>query len=82
MCINGEWRAVVIDDMFPCRPKNKHPAFCSSKSKELWPMVLEKAWAKVFKSYDNIIAGNPEEVLRALTGGVTWKIKTTDENFE
>ncbi len=45
-------------------------------------MVLEKAWAKVFKSYDNIIAGNPEEVLRALTGGVTWKIKTGDENFE
>lgn len=81
-CINGEWRAVVIDDLFPCRPKNKHPAFSTSKTKELWPMVLEKAWAKVFKSFDNIIAGNPQEVLRAMTGSVTWKIKTNDEEFE
>jgi hypothetical protein len=45
-------------------------------------MVLEKVWAKVFKSFDNIIAGNPQEVLRALTGGVTWKTKTDEEDFE
>jgi calpain-15 len=45
-------------------------------------MIIEKAWAKVFGSYENIIAGNPREVLKALTGGITWTYLTTDDNFE
>lgn len=45
-------------------------------------MVLEKAWAKIFGSYSNIIAGNPREVLKALTGGITWECKTKDPKFE
>jgi calpain-15 len=45
-------------------------------------MVLEKAWAKIFGSYSNIIAGNPRECLKALTGGATWQSKTSDDDFE
>ena len=44
-------------------------------------MMLEKAWAKVFGSYSNIIAGTPREVFRAFTGGVTWTLWTNKENF-
>lgn len=44
-------------------------------------MILEKAWAKVFGSYSNIIAGDPREVLRSFTGGNTWTIKTDAEDF-
>jgi len=34
-------------------------------------IVVEKAWAKVFGSYQNIEAGYPREVLRTLTGAPT-----------
>lgn len=45
-------------------------------------MILEKAWAKVFGSYSNIISGLSSEVFKALTGGVTWKCSTDSEDFD
>lgn len=45
-------------------------------------MVIEKAWAKVFGSYESIISGNPREVMKALTSGITWSFLTSDNNFE
>lgn len=67
----------MVDDYFPCL-KDGNPAYSQSVNKELWVMILEKAWAKVFGSYQNIIAGNPREVLKALTGGITWTFLTND----
>jgi calpain-15 len=76
LCIDGFWRVVMVDDLFPC--KDTGPIYSSSLEKELWVMILEKAWAKIFGSFSNIIAGNPREVLKALTGGITWECKTND----
>ena len=80
ICIDGFWRVIWVDDFFPC--KDTGPIYSSSLDKELWVMVLEKAWAKIFGNYSNIIAGNPREVLKALTGGITWECKTKDPKFE
>lgn len=78
-CIDGEWRAIVVDDYFPVM--NNQPAFSSGSRNELWVMVIEKAWAKVFGSYLSIEAGHPIEVLRALTGAPTKIIETSNSDF-
>jgi calpain-15 len=49
--ISGEKRTIVVDDYFPYDPEKKDWAFSKSIGKELWVLVLEKAWAKVFGSY-------------------------------
>lgn len=47
----------------------------------MWVILLEKAWAKVFGSYGNIVSGDPREVIASITGGPTWFISTDDQHF-
>ena len=68
MCITGIWEEIILDDQFPVTTYDKKPAFNSSKSEELWVMLLEKAWAKVNGGYNNIVGGLIREVLHDLTG--------------
>ncbi|EAR85345.1 calpain family cysteine protease (macronuclear) [Tetrahymena thermophila SB210] len=63
---DGFWKQVVIDDYFPCL--NNLPAFSKSHDNEIWVMILEKAYANLFKSYHNISAGLPELAVSDLTG--------------
>lgn len=67
MCINGIWEEIIMDDFAPCHKNNKL-AFNTSKTNELWVVLLEKAWAKVHGGYLNIEAGLTREALRDLTG--------------
>lgn len=68
LCITGIWEEIIIDDLIPVRPYSQKPAFNSSKSNELWVMLVEKAWAKVNGGYNNIVGGLIREVLHDLTG--------------
>lgn len=55
--------------------------FCTSKSEVLWPLLLEKAYAKVFGAYWNIGgAGAPSRALKDLTGAPTEFIKFKDHS--
>jgi calpain-15 len=60
------WADVVVDDFFPSY--NGKPAFSRANGFELWVLILEKAYAKVFGSYERIEGGFAEESLRDLTG--------------
>lgn len=64
---NGAWRSIIVDDYFPCT-SHGGPAFTSGNGPELWVMLLEKAYAKMYGSYDIIEGGNPPLALRDLTG--------------
>ena len=66
--INGEPVPVVIDDQFPIISTNKL-AFCgvNDNTGNIWPIIIEKAWAKCNKTYENIISGNATECLEFLT---------------
>jgi calpain-7 len=49
--VNGLWRKVVIDDLFPVDEKNK-PLCAYSDRLQLWVSILEKAYLKVNGGYD------------------------------
>lgn len=69
--IHGEPREIVIDDHFPCKEVNgeMYLAFShiNEKTQNVWPLLLEKAWAKINLNYENIIAGNASEAFEFLT---------------
>nr|QBH22547.1 calpain family cysteine protease [Philasterides dicentrarchi] len=64
--IFGEWQNIVIDDYVPF--KGNGPAFSRANGPELWVILLEKAYAKAYGSYEIIEGGNPAVALRDLTG--------------
>ena len=68
ICVTGIWEDVIVDDLFPCQNYSKKPAFTTSKSGEIWVMLLEKAWAKIHGGYFNISGGLIRETLKDLTG--------------
>jgi hypothetical protein len=86
--VRGSWTTVIIDDFFPLAPVDPGTSetdraliFASSKQHvgqrvdeiEFWPMVLEKAFAKLHGSWEAIGAngGRPEDALHYLTGAPT-----------
>ena len=72
------WRRVEIDDLVPCKslpiPRSfvlnyrDIPCFSQPVAGELWPLLLEKAFAKVAGSYEALEGGVPEVAFQALTG--------------
>ena len=69
LCLNGEFRTIVVDDYFPCSPTGDgESAFSDSRGNELWVLILEKVWAKVNHNYENTITGFASEAFRCLTG--------------
>lgn len=59
----------MVDDRFPYCPHKERWAFSrQSNSNEIWVLIIEKAWAKVFGSYQRIEAGTAGEALGPLTG--------------
>ena len=71
ICDMGVWKEVVMDDYFPCKNAKGGPIFTRGNDHELWVLILEKAWAKMYGSYARIEAGLTREVLHDLTGGPT-----------
>jgi hypothetical protein len=76
--LDGRWRMVWVDAFFPCyAPKaeagRRRQAWrlifaATADHKQIWPMVVEKAIAKVRGSYEGIGGGRISEALAMLTG--------------
>ena len=67
-CINGIWENIIVDDYFPCIQGDNTPIFSSSKEGEIWTLLLEKAYAKIFGGYVVLEGGKAGDVLRNFTG--------------
>lgn len=67
LCRDGIWQKIEMDGYFPCAPFGQ-PLFASSKIGELFPLILEKAYAKSFGSYSALVAGTSADALADLTG--------------
>lgn len=73
--VDGVETEIVLDDYLPCHPESGLPLFASSLIEgELWPCLLEKAWAKLHRSYCMARLGSPTITLLALTIGRPVKI--------
>ena len=66
MLYKGKWMTIDLDEFIPFM--NKEPSFSKSMRNDLWVILLEKAWAKLYTSYKRIESGFPEETLHDLTG--------------
>ena len=79
-----KWRYVIIDDRLPCRKiiKNQIPkliyARCRSEN-EFWVPLIEKAYAKLHRSYEALISGFIDEGLVDLTGLTARKLIISNE---
>jgi hypothetical protein len=72
--VDGEWRAVFVDDQFPVDEKGQL-AFARSKTKnEFWLPILEKCYAKLYGHYSRIIGGLVHSSFKDLTGGITDEV--------
>ncbi|XP_064504100.1 calpain-13 isoform X3 [Pseudopipra pipra] len=73
----GDWVDVVIDDRLPVingRYLFVHPR----TSNEFWPSLLEKAYAKLRGSYQNLNGGYLSDALVDFTGGIQVQFSLKD----
>ena len=70
----GEWMDIIIDDQLPNKRVAKPQRCALSGDLEYWVPLVEKAYAKFFGGYKNIISGVPSWALFNVTGGVTLEL--------
>ena len=69
--IHGYKYKIIIDDSFPfILNKDKLELFfckINLKTKNIWPLILEKVWAKINSTYEDIIIGNISDIFHFFT---------------
>ncbi|KAM4769525.1 calpain-10 isoform 2-T3 [Cyanocitta cristata] len=79
----GHWVEVTIDDRLPCLGGKL--CFSQCQTEDLfWLPLLEKAYAKVHGSYEQLWAGQVADALVDLTGGIAerWTLKGPGKDVE
>ena len=72
----------VLDDNFPYNNEKNEPAFSRGNGSELWVLLLEKAYAKAYGSYENIEGGISSMALRDLTGAPYFNIDNDPDDID
>lgn len=90
--VNGEPVIVHVDDHVPVIKKwvqiagkwtqVERPVFADSRiNGEIWPCILEKAWAKLIGTYGDIESGNNWWVLQHLTNDPTERVVMRNQGY-
>ena len=64
MLVNGKYEIIVIDDFIPYNTKLNRPAFWDTFTNNVWAILIEKAYAKLSGSYEDIIRGKASDSFR------------------
>lgn len=71
---------MIVDDRLPTEVGTGEWLLSRSEDQtELWPNILEKAYAKLYGGYDKIEGGKVSYVLAELTGGQPEEIVLKDK---
>lgn len=85
LCLGGQWCDILVDDRLPCMGGGGYYtqlAYCSTRRRQLWASLVEKAFAKVCGGYEAIVAGQSQEALEVLTGWPCSVIRFGREGFD
>ncbi|NWV39358.1 CAN14 protein, partial [Grantiella picta] len=74
----GEWADVVVDDRLPVNEAGELLFVSSVYKNVFWGALLEKAYAKLYGSYEDLQIGQVSEALVDFTGGVNTRIKLAE----
>lgn len=80
LCLGGEFQEIVLDDRFYGTKYSWGPigvAFSHSNDEELWACLLEKAYAKAYGAFYNIVSGSGDDAFYDLTGAPSESIMVT-----
>jgi calpain-15 len=62
------WKVITIDDLIPCDKESREPHFMQMNGNESWAVLMEKAFAKMWGSYQALDGGSMNRAWIALTG--------------
>lgn len=52
--LGSEWLTITIDEKIPCHAGTMQPRFAQANSREIWVLLMEKAFAKMYGGYDKL----------------------------
>jgi len=80
----GDEKEIEIDSFLPVRKNEKGEIkiFTGTNGLESWVLLLEKAYAKMFKSYAASEGGSPTEAMRFYTGAPAQEFRTSNLSDE
>lgn len=83
---------VTVDPTFPRHPDEDRPAFTNRALREgdrdvdggyeLWPMILEKAYAQRHGGWDEIVGGRTGDAVQELVGGELTNLDPTEADVD
>lgn len=76
---NGNWQQVIVDTRIPYNTSYGSPIYAHCKDpNEMWLPLIEKAYAKFHKNYENLNKGKMTDALVDLTGEASEKYNLRD----
>ena len=60
LMINGHYTTMVLDDFVPYDTESYQLIYAQKVTKNIWPILIEKAFAKFNGSYEDIVMGSSE----------------------
>lgn len=82
--VQGIPTEIVVDDYFPCMKSGDAnvPIFSRPNGRELWVLIAEKAWGKLFGNYTVCEAGFMDEAFEYLLGEPAFRYYMEDQTQE